>query len=465
MHRVRRPALLALTGLAAALAATGAGLVGAGPATSAVARTAAAPAWTSVWRDDFSGSGRLSSQWLYRLGTSVPGGPAAFGTGEVEVNTDSTANVTQSAGALHIKALRDSAGGWTSGRVETVRDDFQPPAGGVLAVESRLQLPNLTGAAAAGYWPAFWMLGTPYRANAWSWPGIGEIDIMENVQGLNTVWGTVHCGTAPGGECHENDGLGGTAPGGTPSLQAAPHTYRIEWDRSAAPEQVRWYLDGRLFHTVSQNQVSAATWTAAFGHPFYLIYDLAIGGAFPAAFGGGPTAATASGGELVIDYVAVSSRAGTATSPSPTPTPTPTPTSGTTVSARSTIQAEAFAAQSGAGTEPTSDTGGGTDVGWLANGDWLRYDRVDFGATPVRTFSARSASGAAGGVSGLVEVRLDAVTGPVLGSFAIANTGGWQSWRTVPANVAGITGVHTLYLTFTSGQPADFVNLNWFTFS
>jgi Carbohydrate binding module (family 6) len=51
-----------------------------------------------------------------------------------------------------------------------------------------------------------------------------------------------------------------------------------------------------------------------------------------------------------------------------------------------------------------------------------------------------------------------------VGSFAIANTGGWQSWRSVPANIAAVTGVHSVYLTFTSGQPADFVSLNWVTF-
>ena len=27
-----------------------------------------------------------------------------------------------------------------------------------------------------------------------------------------------------------------------------------------------------------------------------------------------------------------------------------------------------------------------------------------------------------------------------------------------------MTGTHTVFLTFTSGQPADFVNVNWFTF-
>jgi hypothetical protein len=27
-----------------------------------------------------------------------------------------------------------------------------------------------------------------------------------------------------------------------------------------------------------------------------------------------------------------------------------------------------------------------------------------------------------------------------------------------------VTGVYTVYLTFTSGQPADFVNVNWLSF-
>ena len=68
-------------------------------------------------------------------------------------------------------------------------------------------------------------------------------------------------------------------------------------------------------------------------------------------------------------------------------------------------------------------------------------------------------------MSGLVEVRLDSPTASPVGEFALANTGGWQSWRTVPANMSPVTGTHTVYLTFTSGQPADFVNVNWFTFS
>jgi len=114
--------------------------------------------------------------------------------------------------------------------------------------------------------------------------------------------------------------------------------------------------------------------------------------------------------------------------------------------------------------ETTSDTDGGQNVGWIANGDHLRFDNVSFGSIPRGTFSARVASGAAGGVSGLVNVRLDSLTGPSIGSFAIASTGGWQTWQTVPANIVPTTGTHTVYLTFDSGQPADYLNVNWFTF-
>lgn len=155
---------------------------------------------------------------------------------------------------------------------------------------------------------------------------------------------------------------------------------------------------------------------------------------------------------------------GTAGGGGGTPTPTATATSGG-VSAFATIQAEAFNSQSGTQVEACSDTGGGSDVGWLSNGDWLKYSSVAFGTRGATRFTARVASGAATGVSGLVQVRLGSPTANPIGSFAIAGTGGWQTWRTVPADISRTTGTHDVYLTFTSGQPTDFVNLNWFTFA
>ncbi|WP_246265292.1 glycoside hydrolase family 16 protein [Acrocarpospora pleiomorpha] len=423
--------------------------------------------WSLVWSDDFNGSaGSLpsSTNWQIDTGHAYPGGPGNWGTGEIQNYTANPSNVSlDGAGNLRITPI-GSGQNWTSARIETRRSDFKPAAGRILRIEGRIQMPNVTGNAALGYWPAFWALGAPYRGNYWNWPGIGEFDIMENVNGLNSVWGVLHCGVSAGGPCNETTGLGNSRACPGSSCQSAFHTYRFEWDRSVSPNQLRWYVDGQQYHSVSQGQLDATTWNNMTSHAgYFILLNVAMGGAFPNALAGfgTPTAATVSGRPMVVDYVAVW-QSGTTTPPT---SPSPSPPPGGGVDARSTIQAEAYQAQQGTIRETTTDSGGGQNVGAIANGDWLRFDGVRFGSTAATQFRARVASGAAGGVSGLVQVRLDSLTGPVIGDFALANTGGWQSWRTVPANITPVTGTHTVYLTFTSGQPADFVNVNWFTFS
>ena len=444
------------------LVAVGAVLSLAAAAVTVAQADAPAPptGWTQVFLDDFdgtAGTGINTGNWQYATGTSYPGGPANWGTGEIETMTNSTNNVSlDGSGNLRITPVRDSAGNWTSGRIETNRTDFQPPAGGKLRVEARLQVPNVTGASALGYWPAFWMLGAPYRGNYQNWPSVGELDIMENTQGRNTIWGTMHCGTSPGGACNETTGIGSTTSCAGTTCQAGFHTYRMEWDRSVSPEAIRFYVDGTNYHTVTANQVDATTWANATNHGFFIILNVAMGGAFPAAFGGGPDAGTVSGRPMVVDYVQVlrSTTGGGTTTPPPTGTR----------DAYSAVQAESYNSQSGTSTETTTDTGGGQNIASLANGDWALYQNVNFGSTPATQFVGRVASGAGAGVSGLVEVRLDRRTSQPVGSFSIGNTGGWQSWRTVPANISAVTGTHDVYLTFTSGQAQDFVNVNWFNF-
>ncbi|WP_246239814.1 glycoside hydrolase family 16 protein [Acrocarpospora corrugata] len=440
---------------------------------NAMAANAAVPAtpsgWSLVWSDDFNGSaGSLpsSANWQIDTGHGYPGGPGNWGTGEIQNYTANPANVSlDGSGNLRITPI-GSGNNWTSARIETRRADFKPAAGRILRIEGRIQMPNVTGNAALGYWPAFWALGAPYRGNYWNWPAIGEFDIMENVNGINSVWGVLHCGVSAGGPCNETTGIGASRACPGSSCQSAFHTYRFEWDRSVNPNQLRWYVDGQQFHSVSQGQFDATTWNNMTSHAgYFILLNVAIGGAFPNALAGfgTPTAATVSGRPMVVDYVAVW-QSGTGTTPPPT-SPTPSPPPGGGVDARSTIQAEAYQAQAGTIRETTTDAGGGQNVGAITNGDWLRFDGVNFGSTAATQFRARVASGAAGGVSGLIQVRLDSLTGPVIGDFALANTGGWQSWRTIPANITPVTGTHTVYLTFSSGQPADFINVNWFTFS
>ena len=137
-----------------------------------------------------------------------------------------------------------------------------------------------------------------------------------------------------------------------------------------------------------------------------------------------PTAATVPGQHsMIVDYVGVWQSGGDDGGDDGGSTPGPNP--GTGFDARSIIQAEDYSAQSGTFTEATTDEGGGRNVAGIANGDWLRYDNVDFGSTPVTQFKARVASGAPAGVSGLVQVRLGSPTATPIGDFAIANTGGW----------------------------------------
>jgi hypothetical protein len=127
------------------------------------------------------------------------------------------------------------------------------------------------------------------------------------------------------------------------------------------------------------------------------------------------------------------------------------------------VQAEAYAAQSGAQTEGTGDAEGGKNVGWLADGDWLRYDSVDLGAAGSLTLSARVASNSTAG--GSIELHTGTQTGALLATFPISNTGGWQTWVTKTATAATHpAGAQTVFAVLKSAQAGDFVNINWFTF-
>ncbi|MEV7776949.1 acyltransferase family protein [Kitasatospora sp. NPDC088351] len=278
------------------------------------ARTApGADGWTTVLRDDFdgpAGSRPSAENWQYDLGTCYPGCPAAqWGTGEIETMTDSTANVRlDGKGVLEIVPTLEN-GQWSSGRIESRRADLKPPPGGVMRVEASIALPDVTGPAAAGYWPAFWTLGGALRDGYTGWPAIGELDIMEAVNGRDSVFGTMHCGTLDGGPCKEPQGLGsGDQP--CPDCRTGFHSYAVEVDLTAGAEQVRWYLDGREFHRVTATQMDAATWDRAVNHGLFLILNVAIGGHLPAALGGTAGPATEPGHPMRVQYVAVSTRGG-----------------------------------------------------------------------------------------------------------------------------------------------------------
>jgi beta-glucanase (GH16 family) len=260
--------------------------------------------WEVVWSDDFDGaegSAPSTRNWLHSTGTSYPGGAQQWGTGEIQTYVDDREHSSLDGdGRLKITATQDGDGTWRSARMETRRTDFEPPDGGVLKVEAEVRQPD----GGAGYWSAFWMLGAAFRGNYVNWPGIGEIDVMEFKGGTpSDVYGTLHCGVAPGGPCGENNGIGGKYTSGDP-LTERFHRYSVQWDRSTKPEEIRWYVDDELYHTVKAGDVDAATWAKATDHGYFVLVNLAIGGAFP-----GPTdATTRPGASLLVNSITVSRR-------------------------------------------------------------------------------------------------------------------------------------------------------------
>jgi hypothetical protein len=295
-------------------------------AQSAAPAVAAAPAtvpgapsgWSTVFSDDFNGSSGsgIDSQWMYDTGAG-----SSFGTGEIETMTSSTSNVhLDGNGNLDLTAL-GSGSSWTSGRVQTTSANVGAPAGGELEVTASIQQP----AGGLGYWPAFWMLGPG------QWPENGEIDIMEDVNSLSELAGTIHCGTDPGGPCNEPNGIGSglTSCSG---CQSGYHTYTMILNRTnTSSESITFYLDGKQYFSVSESKVGTSTWQAAFDHNLSIILDLAMGGGFPNGVCGctSPSGSTTSGGTMSVAYVAAySTSSGTSTGTPASGTPTSSPTSG-----------------------------------------------------------------------------------------------------------------------------------------
>jgi beta-glucanase (GH16 family) len=243
--------------------------------------------------------------WNFETGRGI------FGTGEIETMTSSRFNAQLDGhGNLKLIVLGHGAAGspaaaWTSARIRT-RSVFAPPAGGEMMVTASIKQPS--PASPMGYWPGFWMLAPT------GWPGTGEIDIMENVNGLSRTSGTLHCGNlnqdnpdGTFGPCHEKSGLGS-------GLQTCAgcgqgfHTYSVIVDRrDAGHEQIRWYLDGHQFFSLSEARIGQAAWTAGVDSGKSILLNVSIGGAFPDAQCRctTPGAQTSSQGTMVVQYVKV----------------------------------------------------------------------------------------------------------------------------------------------------------------
>ena len=201
-----------------------------------------------VWADDFDRRRRdlsVHGSWLFTTGTSYPGGAPQFGTGEVQTYTDDPANVQprrRGAPRHHRDPRRRAAGGDRRGSRPAAPTSSPPPAGrSRWRPGSRSPPPARATGRRSGCSARASVATTstgPGSARSTSWRTSGGEP--------SHVYGTLHCGVAPGGPCREFDGISGRypMPDGKP-LSADFHTFSIQWDRSLPQEEIRWYVDGQ----------------------------------------------------------------------------------------------------------------------------------------------------------------------------------------------------------------------------
>jgi len=122
------------------------------------------------------------------------------------------------------------------------------------------------------------------------------------------------------------------------------------------------------------------------------------------------------------------------------------------------IEAESYDTMYGVQTEKTSDTGGGLNVGWLHDADWMTYANtlVDIPATGTYKITYRVASTSGGGSFAFQEAdgstQYDLVPVPA--------TGGSQKWVDVTRQVQLPAGTHKFGINILA-RGSGF-NINWF---
>ena len=248
-----------------------------------------------IWEDNFNNL----NNWLKVTGN----GSWGWGNGELEFYKNENVDIAPvpfepGNNALRIIAKQESGPGivdqwgnplsYTSGKVVT--RSFVSVKYGM--IETRVQVPNLN----LGGWPAVWMLGTTTA----TWPNSGEVDLME--MGGSQAFRNRH-DTHNGGNGLDNSTVNQMVGaniiyynGGTVSIADDPADvfnrpyynyanpfagrfliYRVYWDASSMRFTV---VDNGIEHDLYTQPYTLGVEAQELREPFYLLANLAIGGAF-----------------------------------------------------------------------------------------------------------------------------------------------------------------------------------------
>ncbi len=252
--------------------------------------------WQLVWSDEFDYQGKPDpNKWSYDVW------PARKVNNEDQAYTDRLNNVHVKDGNLIITANREDYGNaeYTSGRIHSQgKGDFLYGRADI-----RAKLP-----AGQGTWSAIWMLPSdPFKysttcqknedwqgsASCDAWPNSGEIDIMEHVgYDMQTIHGTVHNKAYYWANWQQRK----AAIEGK-NVDQEFHLYSIEW----TPKHITILFDNTPYFFYSNDSSGWKSWP--YDHPYHVILNLAIGGAWGKA--GGPIDDSIFPVSMEVDYVRI----------------------------------------------------------------------------------------------------------------------------------------------------------------
>ena len=287
-----------------------------------------------IWEENFNNL----DNWMKITGN----GSWGWGNGELEFYQEENVEITEVPGepgnnALHITALEESGPNivdqwgnplsYTSGKV-TTKAKIAIKYG---VIETRERVPDLD----LGGWPAVWLLG---MAN-YNWPRCGELDMMEmgsrqafrdlhdeHNGGNGADNSTVNQVVGANAIFYSDDAVTPENPSGAASISWDPDDdycrpyynydiplndrfviYRMYWD----DESIRFtVIDDSVEHDLYTNPFPIDSVSEEFQRPFYLIANLAIGGAFTDAYnlgdpGSGAPVSMPFPAEMYVDYIKV----------------------------------------------------------------------------------------------------------------------------------------------------------------
>jgi beta-glucanase (GH16 family) len=222
-----------------------------------------------VWHDEFSGTALDRSKWKYDVSRNKVG----WYNGELQYYADGRPeNVGVGDGLLTITARHERLNprrysDW-GGQEYTSTKIYSKGMGWTYGFyEIRAKLP-----CARGTWPAIWMLPVDMK----TWPGDGEIDIMEQVGAEpNLIYASLHTKLF-----NHTKNTQRSAQKLVPTSCSAYHVYELDW----RPNSITIGVDGRGILRVFNNRPGGkGAWP--FFTPFKMILNLAIGGDWAAAKG------------------------------------------------------------------------------------------------------------------------------------------------------------------------------------